>query len=112
MDPTVRYDDWMNRRHEEQLLELGAAQYQNFDEQAWLDLAEAGTVTQAEVAAAALFLAGGYWYGHETELFRVAEALAPGSVGHFAEQAKRVRFDCTRFDEMLKARIRHESRHA
>ena len=102
----------MNRSHEEQLLQLGAAQFRNFDEKAWFDLAETGAVTQAEVAAAALFLAGGYWYGHSAELFRVAETLAPGSVGRFAEQAKRVGFNCTRFDDMLKARIRHESRHA
>jgi hypothetical protein len=102
----------MNRTNEEQLLALATAQREHFDEEAWLELAEAGRVARDEVAAAALFLAEGHWYGHENELFRVAATLAPGSVGHFAQQAKLVQFDCTRFDIMLKARLRHESRNA
>lgn len=100
----------MNRDHEEQLLAFGAAQYRHFREEDWLALAAAGPVTSDEVAATALFLAGGYWYGHADPLFRVAEQLAPGSVGKFSVWAKAVRFDCSRFDHMLKGRISREAR--
>jgi hypothetical protein len=98
----------MNRDHEEQLFALASRQSQDFDEQAWLDLAKKGPVTPEEVAAAARFLAGGYWYGHEDELFRVADTLVPGCVPRFEALAKATRFDCSRFDSMLKARIKHE----
>ncbi len=101
----------MNRESEEQLLALGAAQAKHFDVHEWQDLAAKGPVLKDEVAAAALFLAGGYWYGHEDELFQVADSLAPGCRGHFAALSKKVHFDCSRFNSMLKARIRHESRH-
>jgi hypothetical protein len=102
----------MERDREEVLLSLAASQARSFDENAWVDVAEDGSATPDEVAATALFLAGGYWYGHEDALFRVAEKLAPGSRGHFARQARLVAFNCSRFDHMLQARLRHESRNA
>ena len=52
-----------------------------------MQLAASGPVSREEVAAAALFLAGGYWYGRKDALFRVAERLSPGSVGKFSERA-------------------------
>ena len=101
----------MTRDHEEQLLAFSAAQKLRFREEDWMQLAATGPVSTAEVATAALFLAGGYWYGHHDELFRVAERLSPGSVGKFSEQARAIEFNCSRFDHMLKTRISHESRH-
>ncbi len=101
----------MNRDHEEHLLAFGASQRHDFDVDAWVQLAKSGLVSRDEVVATALFLAGGYWYGHEDGLFRVAEELSPGSVGHFAERARAAEFNCSRFDSMLKTRIAHESRH-
>jgi hypothetical protein len=101
----------MTRDHEEQLLAFSAAQNLHFREEEWLKLAASGPVSSEEVAAAALFLAGGYWFGHKDELFRVAERLYPGSVGRFSERARAVEFNCSRFDHMLKTRIAHESRH-
>ena len=101
----------MTRDHEEQLLAFSAAQKRQFREEDWLELAAAGPVSSEEVAAAALFLAGGWWYGHDDALFRVADRLSPGSVGHFSRLAKAVEFNCSRFDHMLKTRIAHESRH-
>jgi hypothetical protein len=74
-------------------------------------LGREGSGLETPVAAAALFLAGGYGYGHEDELFQVADSLAPACRGHFAALSKKVHFDCIRFNSMLKARIRHESRH-
>lgn len=102
----------MTRDHEEHLLAFGAAQSRHFDETAWKKLADSGEVTVDEVVATALFLAGGYWYGNADALFRVAEALAPGSMGHFSTRAKMAEFNCSRFDSMLKTRIAHESRNA
>lgn len=102
----------MTRDDEEQLLAFSADQRAHFDEAAWVKLAETGPVSRDEVVATALFLGGGYWYGHEEALYRVAERLAPGSVGHFADRARAVQFNCSRFDSMLKSRISHESRHA
>ena len=99
----------MTRDHEEQLLAFAAAQKLYFREEDWVQLASSGPVSK-EVAATALFLAGGYWYGHEEALFRVAERLSPGSVGKFSERAKAVEFNCSRFDQMLKSRIACESR--
>ncbi|CAN7773553.1 hypothetical protein LJR290_007659 [Variovorax sp. LjRoot290] len=101
----------MTRDHEEQLLAFSAAQSLRFREEDWMQLAATGPVSREEVAAAALFLAGGYWYGHKDALFRVAERLYPRSVGKFSERARAVEFNCSRFDHMLKTRIAHESRH-
>ncbi|MBS0343041.1 MAG: hypothetical protein JSS56_21215 [Proteobacteria bacterium] len=101
----------MTRDHEERLLAFSAAQSRHFREEEWARLAESDVVSREEVAATALFLAGGYWYGHKDALFRVAERLCPGAVGKFSERARAVEFNCSRFDHMLKTRIAHESRH-
>ncbi|WP_162487252.1 hypothetical protein [Variovorax sp. B2] len=90
---------------------FSAAQNRHFREEDWLKFAATGPVSSDEVAATALFLAGGYWYGHADSLFRVAERLSPGSVGKFSERARAVEFNCSRLDHMLKTRITHEPRH-
>ena len=94
------------------MLAFSAAQSRQFREEDWTEFAESALVSREEVAAAALFLAGGYWYGHKDALFRVAERLSPGAVGRFSERARAVEFNCSRFDHMLRTRIAHESRHA
>ncbi|HEY9250811.1 MAG TPA: hypothetical protein VIO38_16840, partial [Rariglobus sp.] len=56
-------------------------------------------------ATVALFLANATWFGHAAELREVAERLAPAE--RFPQLVRRTRFDFSRFDGMLKMRIRH-----
>ncbi|MEI7820002.1 MAG: hypothetical protein WCK55_03725 [Verrucomicrobiota bacterium] len=89
----------MNRESEAALLEFCAQQRGDFSAAAWM---EYDRLPREEVAAAALFLAGVAWFGHEAELRTVAAALGQGA--GFADLARRTSFDCARFSTLLRRR--------
>ena len=94
----------MNREFEDRLLNFCVNQKSDFDSDAW---AMFDAPDPDEMAATALFLAAVDWYGHEDELCRVAEQLHPGCIGHLAALIKATRFDCGRFSNMLRMRLKH-----
>lgn len=91
----------MNRDSESQLIGFCVEQRSRFDASAWEQFS---AVNRIELAAAARYLAGVSWYGHEAALREVAERLSPRS---FAELAGEVRFDASRFGGLLKAHVAH-----
>lgn len=94
----------MNRETEAALLEFCVQQHKEFKPAAWLER-ESGE--REELAAVALFLAGGDWFGHRRGLLEVADQLCPGCVGRFSEVARRSRFDCGRFSNRLRRKLTH-----
>jgi hypothetical protein len=97
----------MDRVAEMELLDFCAKQKARFSVQRWHEF---GSVKNSELAAAALFLAGVDWYGHKDDLLDVAEHLHPGYVGKFSQLAKESAMDCSRFSNMLKARLAHNDK--
>lgn len=97
----------MDRETEATLLVFCAAPHQAFDSDQWLAI---DRLSQSELAATALFLAGRDWLGHEETLQCVAECLGPGDVGRFSDLARQTRFDCSRFKSRLLREMRSLSR--
>ena len=93
----------MTREAEEQFFDFCIRQRGRFSADEWLGFE---VVEKRELAAAALLLAGGDWYGHDEALHAVANVLQPGAA--FPELVRSTRFDCPRFVNMLKTRLRHE----
>ena len=94
----------MNRNSESQLIGFCVEQRSRFDASAWERFS---AVSRLELAATARFLAGVSWYGHQTALREVAGRLSPRS---FAELAREVSFDPSRFGGRLKAHLEHAGR--
>ena len=94
----------MNRGTEAARREVCVRQRTDVDAQEWLNFPHP---VKSELAAAALFLACVDWYGHQPELREIALTLEPGCVGHFSDLARRTRFDCGRFSNMLRYSLRH-----
>lgn len=92
------------REQEENLLQFCARQYCDFKPEAWLTQR---AVTPVELASVAVFLGGGGWYGHDAELYAVAEQLTPNAVSQFPILAKQTDFSCSRFASMLRERLVH-----
>lgn len=93
-----------DRLTEDRLLAFCAEQRCGFDIEEWQSAGNLA-VNERELAVVALYLAGGDWYGHHTELEFVANRLCSGCVGHFAELVKETKFECGRFGNMLKMRL-------
>lgn len=92
----------MNRESESGLLDFVSAQHQRFHTDDWMAYSR---LDRESLAAVVLFLAGVEWYGHRTELLRLAEVLCPGSHGHLSALAKKTGFDPSRFSNLLRHRL-------
>jgi hypothetical protein len=95
----------MKREAESQFLEFCVRQREAFSPQDWLSFA---ALPKDELAAAALFLGGVDWFGHQRELLAVASDLHGVGMEQFSDLVMRTDFSCSRFSSMLKARLRHE----
>jgi hypothetical protein len=93
----------MNREAESELISFCVEQHAQFDASAWPRLS---VITPLELAAAARFLAGVTWYGHQEQLRQIADRL---SLKTFSELAHEVNFDPSRFAGLLKAHLQHAS---
>lgn len=91
----------MNRESESQLIGFCVAQHGRFDAPAWRQFS---SVSPAELAVAARYLAGVEWYGHRAEVAEVAQALSPLP---FADLLRATDFDASRFAGQLKAHLHH-----
>ena len=96
----------MTRDTEQALLEFCARQRTQFDVAEWLKVPHPDG---DEFLAAVLFLAGVDWYGHRERLTAVAGKLAPEMIGHLSLVVYRTGFDLSRFSNMLRKEINHES---
>ncbi len=94
----------MNRNEESQLLDFCVDQKNNFTREKWSSIPGC---SQNDLAAATLFLSSVEWYGHRDDLLSISQKLKPYSEGHLSELVKSTGFNCSRFSNMLKARIKH-----
>jgi len=92
----------MNRESEAELLNFCVRQHKSFKADSWMQRPERD---RQELAAVALFLAGVDWFPHRQHLLEIAERLHGGYVGRFSELAKLVRFDCSRFSNLLRREL-------
>ena len=91
----------MTREAESRLLAFCAAQRSAFEPVAWTRFDAVGKL---ELSAAARYLAGVEWYGHQTTLARVADQI---TTLNFVELTQMVDFDPGRFKGLLQARVDH-----
>ena len=96
----------MTRESEQALLEFCARQRSQIDVSEWLKIPHPN---EDEFLAAVLFLAGVDWYGHRKQLTTVAGELDPKMIGHLSQVVHRTGFDLSRFSNMLRKKINHES---
>ena len=89
---------------ESHLLDFCTEQHRRFDARAWLEFS---VVSRAELSAAARYLAGTSWYGHQPQLGSVAGRL---TTANMADLFRETQFDPSRFSHLLKARLRYRSR--
>ena len=101
--PTVQS---MNRESESRLLAFCVEQRSRFNATAWMEFS---ALAPLELAAAARYLAGVAWYGHQRELREVADRLSPKS---FSDLAREVEFEPGRFAGLLKAHLQHAGQYA
>lgn len=94
----------MKRATESHLLDFCVAQHREVDVRAWLHFSG---VSRAELLAAASYLAGTSWYGHQPQLRAVVSQLTPMN---FAELAQVAKFDASRFANLLKVHLKHKTR--
>lgn len=94
----------MTRDSEAELLDFCSRQHRQFDASMWLGFTAVGP---AELAATALFLSSVDWFGNQPALRETAQLLLPESDSGFSELAKKTRFDCSRFSNLLRRRLDH-----
>ena len=94
----------MNRESESELLSFCAAQRADFCTEAWVRFDH---VEKRELAAVCLFLAGVDWFGNERGLREAAKKLLGDVETTFGSLARALHFDCSRFANSLKRRLRH-----
>jgi len=96
----------MTRESEEILLSFCARQREQFDMEEWLKVPHP---SRDEFMVVILFLAGVDWFGHRNALMEIAKQMEPASIGHLSEVVRRTGFDLSRFSNMLRRQIKHES---
>jgi hypothetical protein len=96
----------MTRESEQGLLEFCSHQWIQFDVAEWLKVPHPN---RDEFLAAVLFLGGVDWYGNRKQLIAVAGELEPEMIGHLSTVVRRTGFDLSRFSNMLRKEINHES---
>jgi hypothetical protein len=94
----------MKREIEDQLLEFCVRQKAHFDLSPWKEL----PVSNEAKVTVALYLANTTWFGHRSQLLKIADGLRAGSAGHFSEMARLTGFEPSRFRGRLQARLAHE----
>lgn len=94
----------MTRETEAALLDFCTRQSADFDPVAWLDFSD---VSGDELAATALFLSAVDWYGNKGALQKIAHDLLPNRYLRFSELVSQTRFDCSRFSNMLRRRLKN-----
>lgn len=91
----------MKRDSESCLVAFCVGQRSRFDAGAWTPFSG---VSRNELAAAARYLAGVAWYGHQPALRAVADSLSKET---FAGLVRETGFDPGRFGGLLRAHLRH-----
>lgn len=93
----------MLRDVEDEILIFCVKQHSCFIMDEWIDHPPADLT---KMAAVSLFLAGMTWYGHSKELQCITNQLKP-NVTDIAKLFKDASFDCGRFSNMLKMRLKN-----
>ena len=96
----------MRREAESKLLKFCVQQRENFVRDDWINFRE---VEKSELAACAVFLSQVDWYPHGEVLRELAEELHEGSSRSISGHLRATRFDCSRFSNMLRGKLAHET---
>lgn len=96
----------MNRAEFSQLIDFAASQKTHFSKEAWLEFSKSFAKNK-EFEVAVLFLSQTSWFGFRDQLESISEEL--GIDSNLSDLVKTTRFECSRFSNMLKAKIHHES---